>query len=159
MLFFFFFYLFISSFWIRVPFVSKGALTIVYHYQQLHCFPALELCLSVHWPRCVSCSTPVVPAPPPLIRFTAQLTCLQHVMFGSWCNLPVCARVCPQCASHQGPRWHCSTGCGPKQSAHAIYTWRAATFTPVPSSGAPFTSTCVSLIQPANIIGKNVDSK
>lgn len=52
---------------------------------------------------------------------------------------------CPQCASRQGPKWHCSTGCGPKRSARATYTWRAATSTPVPSSGAPSTSTCVSV--------------
>lgn len=76
---------------------------------------------------------------------TADLWAACHVL-GSLCNSPVCvpAHVCAQCASHQGPRWHCSTGCGPKQSAHAIYTWRAATFTPAPSSGAPSTSTCVS---------------
>lgn len=51
----------------------------------------------------------------------------------------------PQCASRRGPRWRCSTGSAPRRSARAISTWRAATSTPAPSSGAPFTSTCVSL--------------
>lgn len=65
----------------------------------------------------------------------SNVSCLDHY---------VTSHVCPQCASHRGPRWRSSTGCGPKRSARAIYMWRAATFTPAPSSGAPSTSTCVS---------------
>lgn len=55
----------------------------------------------------------------------------------------ICFHVCPQCASPQGPKLHCSTVWGLKQSALVTYTWREGTSTPAPSSGGRSTSTCV----------------
>lgn len=63
-------------------------------------------------------------------------------------------RLRPQCALHRGPRWHCSTDCAPKQSVRGIYTWRVATFTLAPNSGALSTSTCVSLHQVSYLLHK-----
>lgn len=136
---------------IFVTFVWKGTLTFVpqypfFNFQPLEGRVASPQCLVTQFCHMHhTCCTPVARTSAPV---WVQLTCEQHVVFGPLCNRPVCLHVCPQCASRRGPRWHCSTGCGPKQSARAIYTWRAATFTPAPSSGAPFTSTCVSLRQP-----------
>lgn len=61
-------------------------------------------------------------------------------------SLSLCVSLLLQCVLHRGPRWPCSTGCGPRRSARATYMWRGETFMPAPSNGVPSTSTCVSLI-------------